>query len=328
MGRPTSAPIVARTPGGVFFQWNLDSYRSRGARDAGAEALEVLVAWNDADAFLAEAVGYTTWDGSTPTLQRVLPLPHPLRAGFWCDGYDLSDYGAYESRNDFAVSQPLYGKVPVQDWCIYTLDFVRPKWHLLTDEDLAREAFNGREQSRYTWVTELPRPRERVVSGYGFEYDTSPAGTGAGPWQVVPDERQFVPDYQIDLVVTWVQVPIGAVPYATILDRMNTVNADAIRFVTGGRLWPVGELLFKGLANPLEQYTGADDELYYDLQYRFTVQPGGWNNYLTRDATTGAKKYKPVRVRRPPSAPYTPTTPLLPPYPNSSYQALFVPSAG
>lgn len=316
MARPSSPSGFALTSSGVPFQWNLDNYRSKGARDAGVEQIEVIVAWNDVSRFLKDAVGYTTWDGKSKLLQRTLPLPHPLRDGYWCDQYDLSDFGAYESRSDFGISSTRYQVVPVQDWCVYTLEFVRPKWYVLTDKELAATS-TDKEQGRYTWVTELPRPRERIISGYGFEYQK-----GDGSWKPVAEERQFIPDYQIDLVVNWVQVPIGAVPYSNILECMNKVNEKPIRFVTGGVEWPVGHLLFKGYAQPLEQYTGADDDLYYDISYKFTVQPGGWNTYPAR-TTTGGIEYRPVRVRRGPDSPYSPTDPNIPPYLSTDFQKLF-----
>lgn len=317
MARPTGTFTAATTSSGVRFQWNLDSYRSRGARDASQEQVEVLVSWSSADFFLRDAVGYTTWDNSSATLQRTVPLAHPLREGFWCDDYELTDYGAYESRDDF--NDPENDNGPVQDWCIYTLTFIRPKWFVLTDDELAKNTPPGLETDRYTMTSDMPRPRERVVSGYGFEY-LKPGGNPAvaGDWQVVNDERQFIPDHQIDLAISWIQIPIAAIPYNAIIPRLNTVNLDVIRFVTGARQWQPGELLFKGLAKPIEQYVGADDELYFDLAYRFTAQPGGWNSYLARDAS-GNKVYRPVRVRTVPAAVGAGT----PPYPSSRFQRLF-----
>ena len=317
MARPSNATITATTPGGIRFQWLIDNYKSKGARDASAESLEALVSWADADRFLQEAVGYTTWDAAhgAVTLARTVPLAHPFRAGFFVEDYDLSDYGAYETRSDFNNA----AAAPAQDWCIYTLLFTRPKWEVRTDTELAALAapYANLETERYTTVSEMPRPRERVISGFGFQYDSGAAEPNR--WLRVNDERQFIPDYQIDLAVTWFQIPIAAIPYSGILNRLNTTNKDVIRFVTGGRTWNPGELLFKGFAKPLEVSVGADDELYYDLAYRFTAQPGGWNSYLTRDPVTGVRSYKPVRVRTVPPA----VGAGIPPYNSSRFARLF-----
>jgi hypothetical protein len=320
MARPSKARITAVTSSGVRFQWNLDNYRSKGARDAGAESIEVIVSWADADQFLQDAVGHAGWDGSSPALHRTVPLAHPFRVGYYCDDYELTDFGAYEDRGDF--NDPENDNAPAQDWCVYTLTFVRPKWYVRTDAELAGTTFANKETQRYTWTSIMPRPRERVVSGYGFEY-LPPGGNPANPrdWRVVNDERQFVPDYQIDIVVNWVQVPVGALPYEAIVAALNTVNSDRIEFFTGEGHWTPERLLFKGLAKPIEQYAGADDGDYFDLAYRFTVQPGGWNKYLVRDAVTGAKAYRPVRVRTQPEGLGGP------PYPSTEFANLFVPGA-
>jgi hypothetical protein len=321
--RPSNATITARTPNGVKFQWNLDNYRSKGARDASAESLEVLVAWSDADDFLEEAVGFTTWTGKNATFNRTVPLPHPLRPGFWCIEYELTDFGAYESRSDF--NDPANFNAPAQDWCIYTLHFERPKWFVLTDKTLAGLASPGPapEVNRYTWESDMPRPQSRIVSGFGLEYNASPTNDPfVGPWQTVPTEQQAVADYQVDVVINWVQIPIGAVPYDAILKRLNTVNVDGIQFVTGGRTWKPFELLFRGVARPLELYVGPDDNLYFDVAYRFTQQPGGWNSYLVRDAITGVISYQGMRVRTRPAA----VGPGIPPYPLSNFYKLFIPA--
>jgi hypothetical protein len=294
MARPSNALRTATTTDGTRFQWDVESLRSAGARDASREEVLVIVGEGQRDQFLKEAVGFTVATRDTPTgLRRTLPLRHPKRAGFYCETYDLVDYGAYETRSDFG--DPLNNEAPAQDWYRYNLTFVKPKgYKLFTEAQLADPGLFGveinREQYRYTRVTYMPRPRERRVSGLAYQYQ-KPDGT----WATIPDESQFIPDYQIDIVVTWLQVPAGAIPWPSILDCGNCVNNNSIGFGIPGRTWEAESLLFKGMARPIEEYTAADDSVAIDLDYLFTVQPGTWNKYLTRDIV-GNKDYRPTRI--------------------------------
>jgi hypothetical protein len=330
--RPSNATITSITPvNKVVFQYLLDNYKSRGARDANEESLEVLVAWADADDFLEEAVGFTQWDGKSPNFNRVLPLAHPLRPGFWCIEYRLTDFGAYvPDRTDF--NDPENNNAPAQDWCIYQLTYIKPDYWVVSDSQLAN-IYGNLETHRYCRYTEIPRPRERRQSGFIYEFDNSAAQDWSDP-KGVPDESSFIQDHQIDLCVTLLQVPISAVPYNAILLAMNTVNKNPMQLTSGGREWNTGELLFKGLARPYAMYCGADDRMYIDIEYLFTAWPGaplvkggpladggGWQNYITRNAA-GDKVAKRVRLRTP-----TVPNPNIPPYPSSDLLKLFAPGS-
>src|SRR5262249_50006179 len=137
MARPSNAITVSFTPKGIPFQWLTDDIKSKGARDASMAVVQALVSEEEAEDFLAEAVGFTTWDGQASTFSRTLPLPCPLpeRPGLWCETYDLVDRGAYEDRSDF--NDPLFNNKPVQDWHIYALIFTRPKFWVRSDFQLA-----------------------------------------------------------------------------------------------------------------------------------------------------------------------------------------------
>jgi hypothetical protein len=317
--RPNNPIGFATLPvSGIKFQYDLLSIRSKGVRDAGREQLLALIRWGDRDAFLQEAVGFTTFNAGTLRLNRVLPLRHPLRPTYFCDEYELESFGAYETRTDFGIPDPAPGApliptIPAQDWARYLLSFSRPKARLHTDLELSilPGGAAGKEQYRYTWESVMPLPRNRRVSSFGFEFQ-KPDGT----WAAVPDETQFVPDYAVDLVCTWLQVPALRAPFLTILDTLNTVNATPIRLSPTGYQWPPQWLAFKGLARPLEVYEGADGGLYYDLAYRFTAQPGTWNKYLSRDAA-GGKVYRPIRIRSGAGAGFDP-------FVTSEFQDLFV----
>jgi hypothetical protein len=326
VARPSNATIVSYTdpPGdGIRFQWLLDDYAARGARDAAVEVIKVLVSWPDAASFLSRVVGYTTWNGTASTLTRILPLESPLTSGLFCDDYQFVKMGAYEDRTDF--NDPLNNNAPVQDWCIYALTFRRLKFDVFSD-DVLNGFLGGNELRRYCAITKMPQPRNRITSGFQFEY--LPFGmdsTVDDNWVTVPEERSFIPDWQYQFNVTFTQVPITAVPEAAILNCANTVNRDPFQIVFGGKTWQPGELLFKGLASPIELYYGADGAPYNDLDYLFVGQPGpssvpgfpgGWNTYQTRNAA-GEKVYSPLRLKNS----------RRPPYISSDFRTLFRPGA-
>ncbi len=337
MARPSNALVWNNTPRlGIPFQWLLDDMQSKWARDASAESVCALVSWEDSEEFLQEAVGYVTWDGVSPTLNRVLPLESPLRTGLFCDECVQVEYGAYEDRTDF--NDPIRDNIPVQDWVIIRLTFIRPRWKVRGNNALAG-LFGNKENMRFTTMSLMPRPRERIVSGWGMEFDNSAAGHGKDPaaWVVVPEEKSFIPTWETDIRITWYQVPLGAVPHRAIEECGATVNANPMQLVPGGKIWPPGMLLFKGLGNPIEMYQGADLSDLFDLTYLFTATAGGWNNFLARDPVNGGIKYKPMSVRRGngthpnpdgvPNASNSPRQPILPPYLSSDFQRLFTPSA-
>lgn len=319
MARPSSAKINAVTPGGIKFQWLIDEYKDVITADGGTSTMLALVSWADADDFSEEVVGFTVWDGSAPTLDRHLPLAHPFRVGLWTDKCEIADLGAYESRDDF--NDPTNNNAPAQDWIIYRLTFVRPLHWVRSNITLAT-FFANLEQHRFCKVTEMPRSRERRVSGMGYEFDRSAAQDWSAR-STVPDEVNFIPDWQYDITTSLVNWPIEAVPHDAIFDCMNTVNATPVQLVSGGKVWPPGWLLFKGPSEPLAMHFGATLEAQFSLGYRFTVQPGGWNKYLTRDAT-GKRVYRNVRIRQPDG--YIGPNQL--PYPSKEFQRLFVPGAG
>lgn len=324
MARPSNATVISYTPKlGIPFQWLLDGYASTWQRDGSAEVVQALVSWQDAEDFLQEAVGYTTWDGTSPTLQRVRPLECPVRADMFCDKCELDDFGAYESRSDFFN----VGGFPEQDWCIYRLTFTKRLFPVRSDFALA--AFlNNQEWRRFCKFSLLPRPRERVVSGYGYAY--LPLGadrTKIKNWKTIAEERTFIPDWEIDIQVTWLDVPVGAIPLKTILTTATTVNDKPFQLIPNGPVWSPGELLFKGTAQPIQMYADAANEEVFDLAMLWSARDGGWNNYLNRDPATGKKLYLPMRVRLP-MGPMDTEPPEIPPYASADHTRLFVPGAG
>jgi hypothetical protein len=283
MARPSTAAVLAHTENGVPFQWLLDDYQEKGARDANLEVIQALVAWGDAEDFLREVVGYTEWDGSqSGTLTRHRPLACPLRSGLWCESYDLVDMGTdADSFDDFEDD---FEECFKQDWCIYSLHFTRPQYFVLSDAELAGGAYGNKEKYRYCTFGRQYRPRERRISGFAFEYDTSVAQDWSSS-RVVPDESPVVPDYQLNFRVKWCQVPYRAVPDAAIARQLLTVNDAPFQIRQGGQTWAAGWVLFKGPDPEIVEYQGADGDYYADVSYLFSVQPGAGTSTSARTST-------------------------------------------
>ena len=316
---------------GIPFQWDLSVYEATWARDASVEVMLALVSWQDRDDFLAEVLGYSRFSPGSPTLNRVLPLECPLRSGMWCDQCDKHDHGANPNRTDFV--DPLHNYRPVQDWVRYRLTFRRPRIKVYSDSVLASRWAN-KEQYRYTTASILPRPRERLVAGWGYEYyQGADAGYSvAANWLPLPSEKVFIPEHQTDIRVVWHSVPIGAVPFSAIEACGTTVNSQPIQLVPYSRVWQPGELLFKGIGNPIELFEDATNRDTFDVQYLWTAQPGGWQSYLYRDPDNPTKLlYKPISLRRAdglhPNEKGAGIPPIAPPYLAADHQQLFVPSS-
>lgn len=320
MARPDKATITDQTSSGLQFQWLLDGYSSKGARDANQEIMQALVSWENSTAFLRDVVGYTQWDGSSSILQRVPPLQCPLRPGLFCESYTQVKMGAYETRDSFYDE---FSYCFVQDWIIYQLTFTRPLYRVAHDDTLTN-SYGGKEQNRYCTFTRSYQPRERRKSGFAFEYQKAPVPPKTeGEWATVPDESAFIPDYQLIFLLGWHQVPVKAIPELAIADQLLTVNNAPFVFSTfgGTKVWGAGELLFRGPQANMSAYQGADGEWYEDLHYQFAYQMGGWNSWLRPDLKDGQRDYGPIRRRKAGGAEGSGD----PPYPSSDFDRLFRP---
>lgn len=307
MARPDRATIFATTPDGIGYQVLVDPYRSKGARDANMDVNEVVVKWEDADAFCKEVVGYTEWNAPSATLSRHLPLESNLRPGLFCDNWELVSHGAYPERTE--THDEFLDGWPVQDWARYRLTFLRPKYKLYSDSTLVSD-YSSKEQNRYCTLSRAYQPRERKTPSSGFE--TAADGTVTPPHaggQVV-SEVGFIPDYQLEYVVTWAQVPEAAVPEGAISAALAKVNSGPWTVPGTSYSFAAGTLLFKGPAAAFEKYQGADGGWYEDLAYVIAHQPNGWNKYRLNNGN-----YVPFVARG------TST----PPYDSINFDTVFVP---
>lgn len=291
-----------------------DNYREDWAANANQITVECLVAWEESSDWLKAMVGYTTWVGASPTLNRYLPEPCPLEDGLWCDLIGLLKMGVNKDTTDLADGD--LNNYPKADWLRYRVTFKRPPYWVRSDATLAA-SYADKEQFRYVKQGVTFVPRERRVPSYGFEFNDRPDGSGT--WHPV-DEVGFIPEVRTDFLCTWTQIPVGAIPWTNIQNGAATVNSAPFKPSDYSREYPAGELLFKGPQTPFEVYQGADGAFYMDLSYLFSFQPGGWNKYLLRTRDGGGnREYGPMRARDTAGNP--------PPYPSSNFQLLFTPAA-
>lgn len=307
MARPDLATIYSETPDGIPYQVLIDPYKSRGARDANMDVNDVIVKWEDAEAFCREIVGFTEWNGSSTILSRHKPLESYLRPGLYCDNWELVSHGAYPERTE--THDEFLDGWPVQDWARYRLTFLRPKYKIFSDETLVTY-YSSKEQNRYCTLSRAYQPRERKTPSHGFETAADATVTPPHAGGQVISEVGFIPDYQLEYVVTWCQVPEDAVPEEAISLTVAKVNADPWKVPGTPYTFAAGTLLFKGPAQAFEKYQGADGGWYEDLAYVITFQPNGWNKYRLNNGN-----YVPFVARG--------TT--TPPYGSADFDDLFVP---
>jgi len=310
----------AYTDSGIPFAWLVNGMKEKAAADANMLALQVLVGWGDSNAWKREAVGYTTWNGASPTLERHLPMADPYGLGLWLDECELLATGVEKGTTQ--LYDPFYNNAPRQDWVRYQCVFRRPRHWLYTD-DVIRDDFSSQEQHRYVERSFRYVPRERRVPAFGFEVDENPEGTAS--WRRI-EETAFLPDYQLEYLFTWKQVPIDAVPFAAYESQLLTVNGSAFKVpgnaetASAAREYEAGTLLFRGISMPLDWYQGADGDFYLDPQIVLAYQPGGWNKQLLRPLGGGGeRRYGSVRHHN--------ITPDTPPYASSNFLDLFTPDS-
>lgn len=296
-------PCVLETPAGDIDYWVSfpAGYGEHWETDANQISARLVVAWDDAADFKAAAMGSTKkFVGSSfDYFDRTPPLRCPYTDGLYLSSMRLAQFGVNggaDQRSDEA-----FDNWPAADWCHYDCMFTNRPYEIVAGTE-----FNGLELSRYVQRQERFVPRERIISGGGYE-------TFEATRLTIGDERQFVPYYEYEFIYTWYQIPIGSIPRTAIKACALRVNGSA--FDAGGLGAPAGgfaagDVLFKGYASPFVPYRGPDGAWYVDISYLFGYQPAdgsgdGWNKVPKKDST-----WIRVVVRNSGTFPGTPGTPL------------------
>lgn len=307
--------------GYVRFHWLFDGYGERYAVGAaGTSTAKVVLAWDHYPLFILHAAGFTEYvapppppppvpppppppggggvlDPSPPppggTLKRHVPLRNPLAPAQFTQDVSVAEYGG-NKRNDETKDNALRC-----DWVKLALGFSTLPYMVCSDADLATY-FGGDESQRYTTVSIESNARERLVSGSAYKtLDTPP---------VTLNVPGFVPDVDSSYIISWLQIPAGALrldlPYLKVNDSTWTVAG-----LTPG--FAAGTALFCGFAERLQPYRGPDGNLYVDAKYLVRYRKGGWQRLPRADGSL-------VEV--------VSVTTDLPPYQTADLKVLFKPA--
>lgn len=266
------------TPGAPISYWVRfpQGYAEHWETDANQLAATLLVPWEQAADFLKYAMGYTTaasGGSSPPYFDRVTPLLCPLTDNLYLMSLSTQQIGV---NGDGAFApDPAADNWPSADWVEYAAVFGNRPYDVVDQAAFLQSPYSGNELKRYVHRRRRFVPKERRISGSGYQ--------AAG--QPIPNEPQFAPFYEFELIYTWHQVPEAKVPWTAIARCAARVNQYA--FDAGGVGAPAagylaGDLLFKGTAGDLVPYRGPDEAWYYDVPYLFGWQPAdgagnGWN---------------------------------------------------
>lgn len=332
-GHLTSDPLASgnwlytKTPNGIAYAVLFDSYSEAYARDASHVSCLIRCRWSDRLNFRKEMLGYSVWRSGATYLDRYLAVACPVDTTLRCESLEMKKKGCDPQRTSLADSVTGWLEC---DWAVYHAVFRKPPY-LVCDDD-ATIPFGNTGRFEYTRYTSLKRQfsgRERRIPGLQFT-------TVETTVQVIPDPA-FIPDVTQQFWLTWYQVPAESVPDARIGSCINTVNSvdwpipignfgqsgnpgGGITAVTIKYFTATAEsLLFRGLAQPVEPYPGADGNLYFDLTFCFDYRPTtyGWNGFRKNDGT-----YVRLKVKGTGSSG---TDPGTAPYPKTDHRLMFQP---
>lgn len=183
----------------------------------GAMAAEVMLVYSEdlltLDAFtnpLSQLLGFSWRDDSTfvtdttpATLRRVLPWRHPYWLQLYCTKIvkfqGLSPDGKYED---------IYGPFEQYKIVLLTLQFSRPPYALLPDQDIPENETTGVKEEWRRYTTKVWSPAIEILARQAGTY-TYTSGTGVSG-KDFPGSVGF-PVMKLGLTLTWNQLPQDAV---------------------------------------------------------------------------------------------------------------------
>jgi hypothetical protein len=261
---------VARgtTQSGIPFSIQQDGYSEQFENSASQITADLICDWESAGDFRNDMVGYTTWDGTSAYLNRQTPYLNPQsnqRYGHRCDlvgkgGPRTAQWGGDGSGGDSTGWLDLM-------FAKYKVTFRRRPYTILPD-DAGFSAGTLKEYQRYT-NTELQfTTRERIIPGLQLKTLNGNAK--------IPSQG-FYPDRTVQIIATWYEVPLAAIPFQFLSRATNLVNNVAFRLPFGDTTLPMyfeaWSLLLKGVAGSLKPYETATGDLAVDLRYHLDLRP-------------------------------------------------------
>ncbi len=236
---------------GLTFPWAFKT-DSRGPGDAnfgpaGATAAEVMLVYgedlleNGPSNPLSQLLGYSWRDDSTfvtdttpSTLRRVLPWKHPYWQQLYC-----TKVVKFEGLSPDGKIVGIDGPFQEYKIVLLTLQFSRPPYALLQDQDIPEDETTGVKEEWRRYTTTVWSPQIELLARQAGTYLYT-SGTGPGAGNPFPGSIGF-PVMKLGLTLTWFQLPQDAVydengfPSNLLLDFFDgtqlpgTVNASAFK---------------------------------------------------------------------------------------------------
>ena len=270
---------------GLTFPWAFATGPTGSLSDAnlghgGCAAAEImLVYFDDIGTAAQELIGYSWRDTSTDpsTLRRILPFKHPFYTQLYC-----TRIVKVEGLQPNGVFDDTFGPYETYKVMRLTLQFSRPNYPLLTDDQILDLDGNPQEWLRYTdrfWYPDV-QVYYRQTQEFVFT-----EGTPASPQQPFASSVGL-PIPKLELTRRWYQLPENAVydstgfptnvifNYADGSNFLETLNANAFLGIRAGCLrYSKPEILPQPLPLPPELMRLLDTasfQLQYDIVFHFT----------------------------------------------------------
>jgi len=263
---------------GLTFPWVFATGPTGSISDAnlghgGCAAAEVMLIYFDdlADA-AQQLIGYSWRDTSTTpsTLRRIIPFKHPFYTQLYC-----TRIVKVEGLQPDGVFDDTFGPYETYTLMRLTLQFSRPNYALLADNQILDMDGNPQEWLRYTDRYWYPDVQLYYRESTTFVYTE---GTPSSPQQPVPSSVGL-PIAKLELTRRWYQLPENAVytntgfPSNLIFNffdgsnMLETLNSTAFLGIRAGCLRYVKpEILPQPLPLP-PQLMGLLDTESFQLQY-------------------------------------------------------------
>ena len=160
---------------------------------------------------------------------------------------------------------------PVHTDANLTVTYTSRKYQLLTDAEVT----SGGQQNELLRYIAYPPPRVKDVvrTGKGATF----VWEGTVPLRDCIDAL-FITDAEIEWPITWLQVPIEAIPWRIIQDYMNSTNSVAF---SRYQFLPLNRCVFSGLG--IEDITLPNGREGANVTYCFTTKNHGANEFPDKE---------------------------------------------
>lgn len=255
------------TASGIPYEIQTLNYTEQWIPGANQTTINCRVAWADSSLWVQDMVGRVRRVNgpSGYRLDRTIPEQNPFFPAQWCTKVEQISQGGNIG------SDPASGW-PQTQWCMYRATFESLQYQILPNSPVW--ANPDGELTRY-----VARSRKAIAKELGVPL---------GQFRTVssnPDNRKaiqqgaFIALSYSDIQMTWVRLPIDAIPLTRIQSLLGKINEYQFDTLGDGYNFPAGTLLFAGYSDT-NRYWDANGDYVVDLVYYFRENPNGWNYFL------------------------------------------------